>query len=93
MNSFHLPKEQYIATIASVALLVDMTRIPIYFSQGFLPYEYFVLIPVLFVIALVGSYIGKKIACHFSDESFRKYILGAVVLLSIALVLQGYIEL
>lgn len=36
MTLFGLSRERYIATIASIALLVDLTRIPIYFSQGFL---------------------------------------------------------
>lgn len=33
MTLFNLKKEQYIATIASIALLVDFTRIPLYLNQ------------------------------------------------------------
>jgi uncharacterized protein len=61
MTLFGLSKERYIATIASIALLVDFTRIPIYFGQGFLSKEYFSLIPILLLIAFLGSFFGKKI--------------------------------
>lgn len=34
LTAFGLSKEAYIATIASIALLVDITRIPVYFANG-----------------------------------------------------------
>jgi uncharacterized membrane protein YfcA len=89
MSLFKLPKEQYIATIASIALLVDATRIPIYFGHGFLDKQYLRYIPVLFVIAFVGSRTGKQIVKKLPAEVFRKLILGAIIVLSGVLVLQG----
>lgn len=53
MTLFGLKKEVYVATIASIALLVDFTRIPIYFGNGFLEKEYFWYVPILFVIAFI----------------------------------------
>jgi uncharacterized protein len=88
MSTFQLPKEQYIGTIACVALLVDFTRIPLYFSSGFLDEKYLILIPFLFVIALLGSYLGKKIISHFSESLFRKIILIGIMILSSVFFLQ-----
>ena len=53
MTLFGLKKEVYVSTIASIALLVDFTRIPIYFGNGFLETQYFWYIPILFVIAFI----------------------------------------
>ncbi|MFZ5933196.1 MAG: sulfite exporter TauE/SafE family protein [Patescibacteria group bacterium] len=60
LTGFGLPKEKYIATSAAIALAVDVTRIPIYFSQGFLNRAYYFSIPILLVIALVGAFTGIK---------------------------------
>lgn len=88
MTLFRLTKEAYIATIASVALLVDMTRIPIYFGQWFMDSEYYVYIPVLFIIAFVWSWIGKQIIKKIDATILRKIILIAIMIVSILLVYQ-----
>jgi len=90
MTLFGLARERYIATIASIALLVDFTRIPLYFGQGFLSTEYLPLIPVLLVIAFVGSYIGKKIVGHIPTELLRRIILMGIIVMSLWLGWQGY---
>lgn len=91
MTLFQLPKEQYIATIASVALIVDFTRIPIYFKNGFLDVQYMILIPFLFITALVGSYIGKKLVHRIPEILFKKIILVAIMILSLYFIYQWII--
>ena len=93
MTLFNLKKEQYIATIASIALLVDFTRIPLYLNQCFLSREYYILIPILFCIAFIGSYIGKIIVQKIQTELLKKIILIAIILMSLYLGYQGVIEL
>ena len=93
MSSFWLSKESYIATIASVALLVDFTRIPVYFGQWFLDTQHLKMIPVLFLIAFIGSRIWKKIISKVSTELLRKIILVAIILASLMLILQWYSSL
>lgn len=93
MTLFGLSKERYIATIASIALLVDFTRIPLYFSQGFLSHEYFYLISILLLIAFIGSYIGKKIVGILPSELLKKIILIGIIIMSVLLGWQGYISL
>ncbi len=88
MSMFQLPKEQYIATIATVALIVDATRIPIYFGNGFLESKFWFLIPILFCTAFIGSFIGKKIITLLPDALFRKIILIGIMVLSSIFVYQ-----
>lgn len=90
MTLFNLKKEQYIATIASIALLVDITRIPLYFGQWFLNSEYYTLIPILFCIAFVGSYIGKMIVQKIKTNHLKKIILIGIIVMSIWLGWQWY---
>ena len=89
MSVFTLPKEEYIATIASIALLVDATRIPIYFSQWFLDVQYLWLVPILFVIAFLGSWTAKRILSFVPETVFKRGILIAIILGAVLLVFQG----
>ncbi len=90
---FNLPKEQYIATIAAVALVVDFTRIPIYLKNGFLEQKYFMLIPVLFVTAFVGSFVWKKLVLLIPDILLKKIILITIMILSFFLIYNWFINI
>ncbi|MBI4093581.1 sulfite exporter TauE/SafE family protein [Candidatus Kaiserbacteria bacterium] len=83
LTAFGLPKEKYIATAAAVALAVDITRIPVYVSQGFLDPAFYWMLPVLFVIALCGSFIGKRIVTHIPQATFRRVVLAAILLIGL----------
>ena len=85
LTAFGLPKEKYIATTAAIALAVDLTRIPVYFAQGFLDDSYFWYIPVLFIIALAGSYAGKLVVKKIPNKTFKKVVLWAIIVIGIKL--------
>jgi len=61
LNAFQLKKEVYISTAATIALAVDLTRIPIYFASGFLSEKFFADIFILIFVAIAGSFVGRKI--------------------------------
>ena len=50
----------------------DVTRIPVYLSQGFLLQQYYYYIPILAATAIGGSYVGKKIVGRIDQNKFRK---------------------
>ena len=86
LTAFGLPKERYIATAASIALAVDITRIPVYLSQGFLGKDYYWYLPVLLIIAFLGSYIGKQVVRKIPQGNFRKIVLLAILLIGLKFV-------
>ena len=83
LTGFSLPKEKYIATAAAIALVVDIARIPVYISEGFLKSEYYWYLPILFIIAFVGSFTGRQIVVKISQKGFRKFVLIAIFLAGI----------
>jgi hypothetical protein len=89
LTSYGLDKTVYIATAAAVALAVDVTRIPIYFGLGFFSESYYLFIPVLFLIALSGSYIGRRIVAAVPQKAFRKIVLLALVVMGIKFISEG----
>lgn len=83
LTAFGLPKEKYIATAAAVALAVDITRIPVYFAEGFLDSQYYWYVPFLFIIALVGSFTGKQIVKRVPQKKFKKIVLFAILVVGL----------
>ncbi|MDP3973749.1 MAG: sulfite exporter TauE/SafE family protein [Candidatus Daviesbacteria bacterium] len=83
LTAFSLPKEKYIATAAAIALAVDVTRIPIYFAGGFLGSQFYFYIPILFVMAIAGSFIGKQILKRVPQKAFKKMVLIAILIIGI----------
>lgn len=89
LQGFNIEKVKYIATAATIALATDVTRIPVYISQGFLTEQFYLYLPLLFSIALAGSFIGRKIVKKIDQEKFRKMVLVVIVLVSITFIVDG----
>ncbi|MBI3032746.1 sulfite exporter TauE/SafE family protein [Candidatus Woesearchaeota archaeon] len=89
LASYNLEKSLYIATAAAIALAVDATRLPVYLSSGFLPSEFYGIIPLLVVIAVIGSYIGKKIVAKIPQDKFRIIVLLSIAAVSIKFIYDG----
>jgi uncharacterized protein len=93
LQGFNIEKIKYIVTAATIALATDATRIPVYISQGFLREQYFIYIPILFGIALAGSFVGRRIVKMIDQELFRKIVLVATIIVSIKFIIDGLLAL
>ncbi len=89
LTGLKIDKAKYIATAAVIALGTDATRIPSYVSHGFLPEQYYYYIPILFAIAVGGSFVGRKIVNRIDQEKFKKMVLIAVILASVKFIMDG----
>jgi hypothetical protein len=93
LAAFNLRKNVYIATAAAIALAVDVTRIPVYLGSGFLEPQFYSSIPLLFIIAIAGSYLGKKIVDKIPQTIFRKVVLVAITLIGLKFMYDGVLFL
>ena len=93
LTAFGLPKEKYIATAAAIALAVDITRIPVYLAVGFLGSQYYWYIPLLFIIALAGSFTGKQIVKSVPQKNFKKIVLVAILLVGLKFIFDWLVGL
>lgn len=89
LTAFNLKKELYIATAAAIALAVDLTRIPIYFGAGFLESQFYYYIPILLIVALAGSFVGKKIVNKIPQNVFRNIVLIMISIISLKFIYDG----
>jgi uncharacterized protein len=92
LTGLKLDKEKYIATAAVIALGTDATRIPSYLANGFLAEQYYYFIPILFGIALAGSFVGRKIVGRIDQTKFKRLVLIAIILASLKFIIDGVVE-
>ena len=87
--SYDLNKYKYIATLAAIAVVTDLARIPIYLTNNLLEPQYYYYIPILVVLGIFGSFIGKKIVVLIPQSAFKKVVLIAIGIASLILILGG----
>ncbi|EKF85721.1 sulfite exporter TauE/SafE family protein [Methanobacterium formicicum] len=87
--SYDLDKITYIATLSAIAVLIDTTRIPIYFASNLLDAQFYYYILPLIVVGVLGSYTGKKIVTKIPQKTFKKVVLVAIGLASLLLIYSG----
>lgn len=75
LAAFNLEKNAFIATSAAIDLGVDFTRTTVYLYNGYIEPEFYKIIPILLIIAFLGSYIGKLILTKIKDIYFKKTVL------------------
>jgi len=87
--SYDLDKIKYIATLAAIAVAIDLTRIPIYLNNNLLEHQYYYYIPILILLGILGSYLGKKIVLFIPQPLFKKLVLIVIAIASLLLILGG----
>ncbi len=89
LSSFKLERSIYISTMAAISLAVDITRIPIYLESGYLPATHYYFVPLLFLTAMMGSYLGKRIVYRIPQEQFRMFVLLFIILIGSKFIYEG----
>ena len=83
LSAFQLPRDQYLANAAAIAFAVDVTRLPVYFGEGFsksVPWTYY---PLLVGVAWAGAFAGRQLVTRVPQERFRQIVFGLLVLVGL----------
>ena len=80
LAAFHMKTEVFIATSAVIDLGIDASRSVVYTLNGYVHYHDLYLIPILLVVSILGTWIGKKILERFSEEQFRSTVLVLILI-------------
>jgi uncharacterized membrane protein YfcA len=89
MAAFKMDKHTFIATSAAIDLGVDFSRTIIYFYNGYIHRHDLYLVPILIVVAILGTWIGKKILLKISQEQFRNLVLFLILGIGIASIISN----
>jgi hypothetical protein len=89
LAAFGLEKNVFVATSAWIDMGVDLSRSVVYWGQGYLDARIWLFLPVLAVVSLIGSYIGKRILAQVDQSLFERIVLGLVFILGIVSVVSA----
>lgn len=92
MASFNLEKNVFIATSAFIDLFIDMTRTVVYFENGFIKRNELVYLPFLIAIAIIGSWIGKRILEKIPQQNFRRISLFLILTVGIVTLIDCIVK-
>jgi len=88
LAAFNLEKSVFIATSAFIDFLIDTTRVFVYYGNGYIHQHDLKYVPFLFVIGILGSYLGKRILVFIPQSKFRNISLMLVLLIGIITVVK-----
>ena len=80
LAAFSLKTEVFVATSAVIDLGIDASRSVVYYFNGYVHKEDLYLIPILLVVSVVGTYIGKQILTKISETQFKSIVLILILL-------------
>ena len=78
LAAFDLPKEVFVATSAAIDMGIDLSRATAYFGNRYLHAHDLVWLPLLAVVALAGTWIGRMLLRHMPQAVFRRVALVLV---------------
>jgi uncharacterized membrane protein YfcA len=92
MAAYNLEKNVFVASSAAVDLGVDASRSVIYLQHDFVNSNYFYLVPVLLIISIAGSWMGKLILKKLKQEQFKKIVLWLILFIGVLTLLKYFFD-
>ncbi len=89
LAAFKMNKHKFIATSAVIDLGVDFSRTIVYYINGYMRTEFLYLVPILIIIGILGTWIGKLILNRMSQEQFRYLVLFLILGIGLASILSN----
>ncbi|HLF19720.1 MAG TPA: sulfite exporter TauE/SafE family protein [Bacteroidota bacterium] len=87
--NYDLTKEAFVATATSIAILIDLTRIPVYiYQQAEQEKTAWGTLTVVIIIAFAGTFVGKQLLAKVSLEQFRKFVAAFLILFGVFLLFE-----
>jgi len=83
MASFNLEKNVFIATSAFIDFMIDFSRTFVYYNNGYIHDHDLKYVPYLFLIGIIGSFIGKKILAYIPQNKFRRLSLFFILVIGV----------
>lgn len=88
LAAYNLKMEVFIATSAIIDLAIDSSRSVVYALNGYVHKHDLYLIPILFVVSIVGTFAGKKILTKISETQFKFIVLILILITGVSTLLR-----
>ena len=81
-----LVKERFVATMAIIAILLNLIKAIVYSSFALVSADDVQLIIFLIIVSLLGTYLGKQFLNRLKPEVFKKIVLGLLLVVGLQLI-------
>lgn len=85
LSAMSLGRDAFIATSALIDLGIDFSRSVVYFMNGYVHLHDLYLSPMLLVVSVLGSWIGKLIVQRMSENQFRLFVLILIAIIGVGM--------
>jgi uncharacterized membrane protein YfcA len=92
LAAYDLEKNFFVGTSAGIDMGVDASRTVVYFQNGYMNKDAYVLIIPLLLVSAVGSYIGKQLLQKINQQNFRKIVLGLVLAVGVVFLVKSILN-
>jgi uncharacterized membrane protein YfcA len=92
LSAFKMNKDKFIATSAVIDLGLDVSRTIVYYFNGYMRKDLLYIIPILIVVGIFGTWIGKQILYTISQEQFRNIVLLLILGIGLASVFSNVLN-
>ena len=89
LAAFDLRKEVFIATSAAIDMAIDLSRAAVYARNGYIHAHDLVWVPLLAVVAIAGTWVGKRILARMPQALFRRIALLLVFAIGLVTLVQA----
>jgi uncharacterized membrane protein YfcA len=90
LAAYNMKIEVFIVTSAIIDLAIDASRSVVYILNGYVHTHDLYLIPILLVVSITGTFIGKIILRHVSEKQFKSMVLLLVLLTGVTTLIKLY---
>ena len=91
LAAYNLKIEVFIATSAIIDLAIDASRSVVYTLNGYVHTHDLYLVPILLVVSIAGTYLGKLILKRMSDKQFKSIVLILVLITGVVTLVKAFI--
>lgn len=92
LAAYNLRIDMFIATSAIIDLAIDASRSVVYTYNGYVHTHDLYLIPILLVVSIIGTFIGKKILTRISEQQFKSIVLFLILTTGISTLFKVILE-
>lgn len=90
LAAYNLKIEVFIATSAIIDLGIDLSRSIVYTLNGYVHTHDLYLVPILLVVSIAGTYIGKLILARMSEKQFKTIVLVLVFITGVITLIKVF---
>lgn len=88
LSAFSLPADVFITTSAIIDLGIDSSRSIVYYLNGYITPDILSLIPVLLLVSILGTWIGKKVLQQMNEKQFKLTVLSLVLITGVVTLIK-----